>query len=164
MLRIVILGCLLAQAFSWSALAQDAAQRAAPAISLTQDLRANAREAASARVPLAVFFSQDGCPYCEQARRDYLAPMAADPASRDRVRIVEVEVTAQGTLADFSGQRVSPSALARARGVRTVPTVLFLGARGETLAAPLVGLTVPDFYQSYLERRIEEARARVRAP
>lgn len=164
MLRIVILGCLLAQAFSWSAQAQVASQPGSQSIARSQDLRASAREAASARVPLAVFFSQDGCPYCEQARRDYLAPMAADPASRDRVRIVEVEVGAPGTVTDFSGKSVPPSAIARAYGVRTVPTVLFLGARGETLATPLVGLTVPDFYQSYLERRIEEARVRVRAP
>jgi len=133
-------------------------------ISVAQDLRGSAREAAAARVPLLVFFSQDDCPYCEVARRDYLEPMAADPASRKRIRMVEIEVGASASITDFSGRRISPTRFAQAQGVQTTPTVLFLGPRGETLAPPLVGLTVADFYQSYLERRIESALARLRAP
>ena len=149
---------MLAQALLLPARAQ------AQYISLAQDLRASAREAAAVRVPLLVFFSLDGCPFCEVARRDYLEPMAADPASRKQLRMVEVEVGARASITDFSGRRVSPTAFAQAQGVQTTPTVLFLGPRGETLAPPLVGLTVADFYQSYLEHRIESALTRLRAP
>ncbi|MGW8270156.1 MAG: hypothetical protein ACWGNS_06855, partial [Burkholderiales bacterium] len=60
-----------------------------------------------------------------------------------------------------SGHRTTRRAFARTQQVRFVPVVAFLGARGEPLARPLIGLTVPDFYQTYLDRRIEEALARV---
>ena len=143
------------------ALSQTAA---AQSIGMAHDLARAAREAAAARVPLLVFFSQPGCPYCDLARRDYLGPMNADPASRAMQRMVEVDITSDSALIDFSGRATTHHDFARAERVRFVPVVKFLGARGEPLAPALVGLTVPGFYQTYLDRRIEQARARLAAP
>lgn len=136
---------------------------AAQTIDRAQDLARSAREAAAARVPLLVFYTQPGCPYCDEARRNYLGPMSADPARRASLRIVELDITSEAPLVDFAGHRTTRRAFARTQQVRFVPVVAFLGARGEPLARPLIGLTVPDFYQTYLDRRIEEALARVAA-
>jgi len=136
---------------------------AAQTIEIAQNLARSGHEAATARVPLLVFYSQPGCPYCDEARRNYLGPMSADPAMRRTLRIVELDITSETPLVDFSGQRTTPRAFARAQRVRYVPVVAFMGARGEPLARPLIGLTVPDFYQTYLDRRIEEALARIAA-
>jgi thioredoxin-related protein len=137
---------------------------AAQAIDMAQDLARSARDAAAARVPLLLFFSQPGCPYCDMARRDYLGPMNTDPASRTTQRMLEVDITSEAPLIDFAGRRTTHRAFALAERVRFVPVVKFVGAGGEPLAPALIGLTVPGFYQSYLERRIEQAAARVVAP
>lgn len=136
---------------------------AAQLIDMAQDLARSAREAAAAGVPLLVFFSQPGCPYCDLARRDYLGPLNADPASRAMLRMVELDITSESPLVDIAGRATTQRAFAQAAGVRFVPLVSFVGAGGEPLAPALTGLTVPDFYQSYLDRRIEQARARVAA-
>jgi thioredoxin-related protein len=137
---------------------------AAQAIDLAQDLARSAQEAQAARVPLLVFFSQPGCPYCDEARRDYLGPLRSDPTTRSTMRIVEVDITSASRLADFSGRATTHRDFARARRIRFVPVVIFVGVRGEPLTDPLIGLTVPGFYQSYLDRRIEQARSRLAAP
>lgn len=136
---------------------------AAQAIDMAQDLALSAQEANAARVPLLVFFSQPGCPYCDQARESYLGPMNADPASRAMLRVVEVDITSESPLVDFAGRATTQRAFAQAEQIRFVPVVTFVGARGEPLAPALIGLTVAGFYQTYLERRIEEALARLAA-
>jgi thioredoxin-related protein len=144
-----ILACSLA--------ATAAAQRIVPA----SDLARAAREAQAAHVPLVVFYTQPGCPYCERARLDYLEPMIADPAARDRLRVVEVDITSSAPLVDFAGRRTTQAAFAGSARVHLVPYLAFVGAGGEALAEPLVGLTLPDFYLTYLERRIDQARERL---
>jgi thioredoxin-related protein len=147
-----ILACSLA--------APAAAQRIPPA----SDLAGAAREAQAARAPLLVFYTEPDCSYCERARRDYIEPMIADSAQPDRLRVVEVDITSGAPLVDFAGRRTTQAAFAASSRVRIVPTIAFFGAGGATLAEPLVGLTLPDFYLTYLERRIEQARALISPP
>jgi len=137
--------------------ASAAAQRIVPA----SDLARAAREAQAAHAPLLVFYTQPGCPYCERARLDYLEPMIADPATRERVRVVEVDITSSAPLVDFAGHRTTQAAFAGSTRIHLVPYLAFVGAGGEPLAEPLVGLTLPDFYLTYLERRIDQARERL---
>jgi len=133
----------------------------AQSIEPARDLARSAADAVRARLPLLLFFSQPDCPYCEQARRDYLGPMNAE--STPRVRMVEIDISSETALLDFSGQRTTHRAFAGAQRVRFVPMVAFVDAQGRPVADRLIGLTVPDFYQSYLDRRIEQARARLPA-
>jgi thioredoxin-related protein len=133
----------------------------AQGLRLARNLATEARAAANARVPLVIFFSQPDCDYCERARRDYLEPMVAQPGANAHFRLVEVDITSGAPLVGFDGRKLTQAFFARDQNVRIVPTLAFLGAQGESLAEPLVGLTVPDFYQSYIDRRIEQARARL---
>jgi thioredoxin-related protein len=128
------------------------------AIPLAHDLAREARDARSEGLPLVVFYTQPDCVYCERARRDYLQPLIAEPTARRRLRVVEVDVTSQASLADFAGRRLSQAAFARAQGVRIVPTLGFYGPGGARLVEPLVGLTVPDYYLAYLDARLDDAR------
>jgi len=133
------------------------AQHIAPALNLAREARA----AQSAHVPLLVFYTQPGCSYCERARRDYLEPMIADPNQARQQRIVEVDITSGARLTDFAGRKTTQAEFAHANHIRVVPTIVFVGGRGEPLAEPLVGLSLPDFYATYLDRRIEQARNRL---
>jgi thioredoxin-related protein len=135
---------------------------AAQAIVRAADLRAEARAAQESGAPLVIFFSEPGCPYCARARRDHLAPLANDPASRGRFALVEVDIRSSSQLVDFSGEGTTHAAFAARSGIRWVPTLMFLGAGGKALADPLVGLTVPDLYQGLLERRLEQATEKLR--
>lgn len=146
---------ILASTLAWPALAAGIPQ--------ARDLAHEARNAARAGVPLVVFFSQPDCEYCEQARHEYLEPMLADPSGRARLRLVEVNIGDPAPLVDFAGRRVSHVDFARAQRVRLFPTLAFFGPRGRPLAAPLIGLGLSDFYQQYLDRRIEQAHDSLRA-
>ena len=124
------------------------------------DLHLIARESGSRAGPVVVlFFFQPECEYCEQVRRDYLRPLLDPRNAGDGLRIVEVDTTSATPLTDFAGRTSTQAAFARAWNVRIVPTLVFVGARGETLAEPLVGISSVDFYQQYLERRLDAARA-----
>ena len=135
---------------------------AAQTIARAADLRAEARAAASSGVPLVIFFSEQGCPYCARVRRDHLAPLADDPAWRARFALVEVDIRSPARLIDFSGERSTHAAFAAHSAIRWVPTLVFVGADGKALADPLIGLTVPDLYQAQLERRLEQAAEQLR--
>ncbi|MGE5131017.1 MAG: thioredoxin fold domain-containing protein [Sphingomonadaceae bacterium] len=142
---------ILACTLSATAFAQD--------IPAARDLARAARDAQRTGGPLVVLYTQPDCVYCERAKRDYLEPLLADRAAAPR--IVEVDVTSQARLADFSGRSVSQAEFARTQHVRILPTLGFYGPGGERLAQPLVGLTVPDFYLAYLGARLDDARKRL---
>jgi hypothetical protein len=45
--------------------------------------------------------------------------------------------------------------------IKTTPTVLFVNAKGDEIALRLEGVTVPDFYDAYLDARLISARQRL---
>lgn len=116
-----------------------------------------AQAAAHGEVVVALAMRPD-CPFCAALVRDQLIHLhrgekaagvqviAVDQASREPLRV--------------GGRTMAPAAWLAALDVRAVPTVLFLGPRGE-LAERLVGYASPDFYNAYLEARTEQARARL---
>jgi thioredoxin-related protein len=137
----------------------DDAARAADTVPYTRDLRADARAAAQNRVPLLLFFSLEGCPYCARVRREYLGPMSGDPDQARRALIRELPIEA--TVADFSGQPRLGRDIAAGMKIGMYPTVVLVDANGTILAEPLVGFTVPDFYGAYLDDRIDTARGKI---
>lgn len=123
---------------------------------------ADAAVARGANIPILVFYSRVGCPWCELARRDHLGPLAADPAAAARVLIREVVLRSDTPLTDFDGRVTTHAAFAKTRGVRMVPTLEFLDAQGRPLAEPIVGVSA-DFYGALIERAIDESSAKLRA-
>jgi hypothetical protein len=104
--------------------------------------------------PLIVMVSLDGCPYCHAARRSYLLPMW-----REGVPLVQVDMRSQATTVDFKGQRVTHDQLVQQWRISIAPTLLFFGPQGREVAERMEGAYLPDFYGSYLEARIQKARA-----
>lgn len=135
---------------------------AAAALPAAADFAADARQMREKRLPMVVFFSRGGCPWCERARREYLAPLARDPATAALLR--QVDLDRDTPLTDFAGRATSHRAFARERQVKLAPTLLFLGPDGEPLAEPIVGFRLADFYGSYIERALAESRERLDRP
>ncbi len=125
------------------------------------DVRSLAARVQRERVPLLLFFTTPGCPYCQIVRRQYLAPRARDP--RAGVLIREVDIVGQRSFVDIDGQPITEARFAARFGARVVPVVLLVDANLTPLGDPLVGLDAAGFYESYLANAIEAATARLRA-
>lgn len=108
--------------------------------------------------PLVLLVSLPGCPYCELVRRNYLLPARKE----NGLQAWQLNVTDFSTpLTGFDGRPTSASAQTKAWNATFTPTVLFLGPHGQTLAEPLVGAAIPDFYGAYLDERLALARRAV---
>lgn len=140
-------------------LAGAAGLAASPATHLPRpdSLQALARRAAARGEPLVVLVSLPGCVYCEQVRRDALAPLRARGGA-----VVEVELRNPARVAGFDGVPTTHDRMTRDWGVRVAPTVLFFDGQGREVAERLQGASIPDFYAAYLEDRLERAREALR--
>ena len=152
LISLVILACALF-AFDDSAIAAET-------VPLTRDLRADALAAAQQHRPLLLFFTLEGCPYCARVRREYLGPMSDDPEQMKRALFREIPIEA--TVPDFAGKPRLGRDIAEELKITIYPTVVLVDARGQVLAPPLVGFTVPDFYGAYLDDRIDAAREKTK--
>lgn len=141
------------------------AAHAAPrgGIPLATDLRADGRLSRAHREPIVILFSLPGCPYCEIVRRSHLGPMLRDPESAGRVLIRQLDIDSDLRITGFSGEPTTHERIARAHGVRAAPVVAFWDGEGRTVAAPLRGMLLPDFYAAYLEDALGTARAALAA-
>jgi hypothetical protein len=136
------------------------AQGGAAALMEATDLAADARQAAALGVPLVLLYSRDDCSWCEKLRREYLAPLARDPAAPALVR--ELHMDRATPLIDFGGRRTTSADFSKQMQAQFAPTVMFHGPQGASLAEPIVGFRLADFYGAYLDRAIEESRAQLR--
>lgn len=109
-----------------------------------------------AHQPLLVLASTDGCPFCQIARDNYLAPLQRE----QRLQIVQIDLGSRAGLLDFAGQPTTHDALLRRWHVNVAPTLLFFGPGAVEVAPRLVGVSA-DFYGAYLEQRLEAARRRL---
>lgn len=136
---------------------------ASPAsLPLAQDLAADAQRLREHRILLLVLYSQEGCPWCERARREFLLPLANNPASAGRVLLRQIDIDHDAPLTDFAGHATTHRAYAKTHNVRFTPTLMFFGPDGNQLAEPIVGFRLADFYGEYIERGIDEGLALLR--
>jgi hypothetical protein len=152
---------LLAAPALGTALAADAAPDSR--VPLATNLQADGRDCRARRVPIVVFFSLPGCPYCEIVRRSHLLPMLRDPKQAGRAIIRQVDIGSDEAVVGFGGASTTHAAIARVHGVRSVPVVAFWDWGGRPVADPLKGMLLPDFYSAYLDSALETARSRLAA-
>ena len=127
------------------------------------DLAADGVAARAAQVPILLFFNRVGCPYCERALREYLAPMQRDTAYSGRVVFRQVEIDQPNRLVDFGGRATTHREFASHYKIRLTPTIWFVDGEGNALAKPIVGLPTIDFYGAYLDQAIADSLAKLRA-
>ena len=132
------------------------ARAAGKTLPLSASLPDELARALKARQPLVIMVSLHRCPWCEEVRNNYLAPMRA----QERLPVVQVDMLSPRQTRDLQGAPTTHEALVRAWDVKVAPTVLFLGPQGREVADRLVGGS-PDFYSAYLDRRLALAREAV---
>lgn len=124
---------------------------------LAVDLRADAAEARRIGVPILVFYSLKGCPYCEVIRASHLLPMHGERTRRVLIRQINLQDNA--TLIDFNGQATTHREYSQARKISFAPVVTLVDGEGRALAEPLKGAMLPDFYGAHLDDAITQATA-----
>jgi hypothetical protein len=125
------------------------------------DLRSLTAQMRRERIPLLLFFSTAGCPFCIEVRRNYLAPRLQEGAGRLLIR--EVEIVSRRSLIGLDGAAQTEADLAGRFGIRMVPVVQLVDASLAPIGRPLVGIDASGFYDGYLSAAIEQAQRTMRA-
>jgi thioredoxin-related protein len=150
---LVLLGIL-----AFSALTPSTVVSAAPAgIPQADQLAAIAARSNQQALPVIVFVTREGCPYCRSLRNAVLLPMLKGGQFEQRANLVEVSLDARLPFSDFDGRPVSATEFGARYKVNITPTLLFLDANGRELTKPRVGISNLDLYGFYLDRSINEA-------
>ena len=109
--------------------------------------------------PLVVMVSLARCPACEIVRNNYLAPMQKS----DRLQVIQVDMRDDRPLIGFDGFQATHDLVTRNWGIKVAPTVLFFGHGGKEVAERIQGASMLDYYSSYLDSRLADARKAVSA-
>lgn len=133
-------------------------------IPVTTDLTREAALSQSGQIPILILFTAPKCPYCERVKQEFLLPVLRNPEYENKVIIRQIEYLDRSRLVSFSGKAITPAQFSQQQKVRLTPTIKLFDAEGHVLTEPLVGLTTPDYYGAYLDRAIDEALAKIRAP
>jgi thioredoxin-related protein len=153
---------LMAVILAWFAAAGVQAESAVQ-VPFAQDFAREAKAAEAKKVPILVLFSRPDCRYCDQVLEEFLLPMQRNPEYRTKVIMLQVQVGGNAPLRDFAGKRTTHGRFARDHRVQLAPTIALFDAGGKELTEPLIGLTTPDYYGGFLDQRIDQALAKVRA-
>jgi len=126
------------------------------------DLKVDADEARRLGVPILLFYSLKGCPYCEVIRASHLLPMQGE--AKRRVLIRQINLQDGATLRDFAGRATTHREYSQAQKVNFAPLVMLVNGEGRALTEPLKGAMLSDFYGAHLEDAIAQATAALQRP
>lgn len=133
-------------------------------LTLAADLRADAETARKQAIPILLFYSLKGCPYCEVIRASHLLPMQREAATtKPRVIIRQVNLQDPATLRDFAGRATTHREYSQAQKISFAPVVTLVDGEGRALAEPLKGAMLPDFYGAHLDDAIAQATAALKS-
>lgn len=138
------------------------AMAAGTALPPAKNLQADAVAARRDRFPILVMVSLENCPHCEIVRRSHLIPLLK--SKNPGVILRQVELRGNAQLVDFDGQTLTHAEFAQRHRAGIAPIVLFFDADGRSVAEPIVGASIPDFYGAYFELGLAKARAAVATP
>ena len=122
----------------------------AESIMLAEDLALDAQNARAANKPIVLFVTADHCPYCEQLRDEYFKFSPGD----ERFILRELVLDENPELVGFSGEPSTHKQVAAEYDIWLTPTVVFVGADGQQLTDPIVGVLTMDFYHYYFEKAL----------
>lgn len=135
----------------------------AGAVHIASDLQQDASTSRQANLPILLIYTAKYCHYCDEVKAGVFSPIAADPAYRERLVLREVHIDSNRRLVGFKGNVTSHRSFATDRGITIVPTLEFLDSAGLQVSRPLIGVSIPDYYDAYVDSGIEQAIRKLRA-
>lgn len=133
-----------------------------PCVEDADDLAKLAHSTEKAPAAILLEFAVSDCEYCAWLEAEVLEPLLKSGEYDGRLQVGRVRFDREADVINFSGQTVPVRRFAQRYGVRFSPTVVLVDAKGEPLAAPLVGIANVEAYTVKLDAAIAEALARLR--
>jgi thioredoxin-related protein len=97
------------------------------------DLGEDVAEATRSNKRLMLFFSQNGCPYCNALVERNLAQKDIQDAVRKHLDVIHINMWGDNEITDVDGKSYTEKTFAAAKKVQFTPTLLFLDEQGKTI-------------------------------
>ncbi len=97
------------------------------------DIREDVAEATDADRRVALFFYQDGCPYCAKLLQEGLGDKTIGTLARERFDWVAINIWGDREVTGFSGEPTTEKQLAAGLKVQFTPTLLLLDEGGKVI-------------------------------
>lgn len=130
-------------------------------ITLAESFVTDAEASTIGRLPIVIFISQHGCPYCEVLRDQVLFPMARSGQLQEKSVFRELSLDAGFTVTDFNGAEIAGRKFADRYAASVTPTLLFLDAEGNEIAGKLIGISNIEYYNFYYGKALKAATAAI---
>ena len=124
------------------------------------DLKEDHAEAAAAGKHFAIFFEQEGCPYCAEMHKKNLSQPAISNFIKEKFAVLQINIFGAKEVTDFDGEAMEERNLARRWGVQFTPTIVFIrpsleglkGLNGKQLSVGRIpGYFKPFHFITYFE-------------
>jgi thioredoxin-related protein len=137
------------------------AQTGKGTVAIVSDLSKDARLARDRGLIILLEFSSDSCGYCRLLEEEFLKPMSLDQEYSEKVIIRSIPMDGDQSFRGFKGELTSASEFASKYDVDVTPTMVFVDANGEEQSDKLVGIWSIDYFSSFIDERIDNAREKV---
>jgi len=119
-----------------------------------QNLIVDARLSRDQHKPILLFFSMQGCSWCNYVEEEHLKPMLRNANYRKKVIIRKVMTDDYVSVIDFNGVKISSADLSLRYDASFTPTVVFIDHRGQQLAPRILGVRNTEMYGGDLDEGI----------
>ncbi|MBF0218018.1 MAG: thioredoxin fold domain-containing protein [Gammaproteobacteria bacterium] len=142
----------------------DALSGHLPQIHNLAEVGKSAAEHPAGKLPIMLYFSAPGCPYCLRMEEMFLNPMYASGRYQQQIVMVMISLGDQRQFIAFNGENTTINALRQQYQIRVTPTIVIVDSHGETLTEPTIGVINPDYFVTELEEKFTAALTKVRQP
>ncbi len=144
--------------------ALESAPDEVPLMSDLENVEADIEYMQEEQIPMLMFFHATYCTYCQTVDDEFLQPMARSEEYKGRLIIRRVEIDSPSPEIQWQGESWTPQEFARLHDVQLVPEVIYFAPDGRQVVDELKGVTVPDFYPQYLDKRLRAAERCIEDP
>ncbi|MFP4639639.1 MAG: thioredoxin family protein [Guyparkeria sp.] len=135
-----------------------------PLMSDLENVEADLAYMQEQQIPMLLFFHATYCTYCQTVDDEFLQTMAESEEYDGRLIIRRVEIDSELPEIEWQGTSYTPVEFARLQGVELVPEVIYFAPDGKQVVDEIKGVTVPDFYPQYLDKRLRAAERCIEDP
>ena len=133
-------------------------QATANGIPLAVNLQSTAQSADQSKIPVVIFYTAKWCHYCHVLERNILEPLLETTEIEQYAEFRKISLSeADWQLKDFNGNTVSMENFAVYQDAQFTPTTMLYNKAGKSIAEPIIGLTLEEFYPGNLEKAINQA-------
>jgi thioredoxin-related protein len=128
----------------------------------SHNLQADGQLSEQQHKPLLIFFSMDGCTYCQFVEEEHLKPMLRNKQYRSEVIIRRVKTDSFEELTDFDGTKISSLDFSARYGAYVTPTIVFVDHTGKELSKRILGVQNTEFYGGELDQGLAISLRKIR--